>query len=482
MGGLSKKAYQQEAIQRESTLPVLSLDGGSLLFEKDILAAGLQAQAKTTAGGIVSAYNQMTIDAVGVARQDLAAGLAFLENIAKRSRFAWLSANLVRKSSGKAIFQPFTIEQRGKIKIGIIGITDSSLPQTFTPADDAKIIPWQDILPALAANLNKECDLLILLSNHTLEENRTIAEKVSGIHLIIQAGTSTANLTPQVFNNTLICQTGKQGKYMGVMEIDWQKSHSWGDNQLLRRLTAKKREMGGINGRLSRFRKRLSQEELANHEGYQGLVKAQEQVSEETAALEMAVDRLQKTGGTPSTFSNRFITMEADLPDQPEILTIVEQTKEEINQLGRQEAERLTGKPLEPDHSPDAALTGWQTCAACHIGQTNFWKTTDHFNAYQTLVAADQNFNLSCLPCHVTGDLYSARPTQTPLLSLTPDLQQVGCEACHGPGRLHANEPDRFHVNRRPPENICIQCHTNERDDSFGYERKIDLIACPPSE
>lgn len=482
MGGLSKKAYQQEIIRHESTLPVLNLDGGSLLFEKATLSAGLQAQAKTTAAGIVSAYNSMTIDAVGVARQDLAAGLPFLEDIAARSRFVWLSANLVRKSSGETVFSPFVIRQLGNIKVGIIGLTDSDSPQNFTSTDDAAIVSWRNVLAPLAERLNKQCDLLILLSNHTLAENRAIAEQVGGIHLIIQAGTDTANMEPQVFNNTLICQTGKQGKHIGVMEIDWQKSRSWGDNRLREKLAGKKREKSGINGRLNRLLRRLPPEELAHHETYQKLLKQKQQVEKETADLESAVERMDKEGKSPSTFDNRFIAMEADLPDQPEILAIVERTKNEVNQLGKRTANTLTSKPFAQDTTEDVGLTGWQTCGSCHDNQTIFWKSTDHARAFQTLVNAGQEFNLSCLLCHVTTDLYSVRPAEPSLLSLVPDLQQVGCESCHGNGQRHANAPGRFSVIRRPPPAICLQCHTEERDHSFNYEQKIKLIACPPAE
>jgi hypothetical protein len=32
---------------------------------------------------------------------------------------------------------------------------------------------------------------------------------------------------------------------------------------------------------------------------------------------------------------------------------------------------------------------------------------------------------------------------------------------------------------RLPPEKICTQCHTPERDNNFNYQKKLAMIACP---
>ncbi|KPK00615.1 MAG: hypothetical protein AMJ60_00625 [Desulfobacterales bacterium SG8_35] len=127
------------------------------------------------------------------------------------------------------------------------------------------------------------------------------------------------------------------------------------------------------------------------------------------------------------------------------------------------------------------AFTGWLTCAPCHAPQTDFWKKTGHSSAFQTLAEQEQQFNLDCLPCHVTAeykDIQISENTAT-LLSLPAALQQVGCEVCHGPGKDHAASQDPAAISRKPDANICTRCHTSERDEEFNYDNDVERIACP---
>ena len=123
------------------------------------------------------------------------------------------------------------------------------------------------------------------------------------------------------------------------------------------------------------------------------------------------------------------------------------------------------------------------TCAPCHFPQTEFWKKTAHYSAYQTLAEQEQQFNLDCLPCHVTAEYGDVKISgnDAVLLSLPPVLQQVGCEVCHGPGKNHAASQDPAAISRKPGILICMRCHTAERDEEFNYENNIERIACPAS-
>ena len=108
--------------------------------------------------------------------------------------------------------------------------------------------------------------------------------------------------------------------------------------------------------------------------------------------------------------------------------------------------------------------------------QTVFQEGTRHFVAYKTLEDVQQNFNLECLECHVTFDRKNINST---ILSLPPEMQQVGCEVCHGPGKIHASDPKSVNIIRKPPADICAECHTAERDDNFDYDSKLIIIGCP---
>ena len=61
-------------------------------------------------------------------------------------------------------------------------------------------------------------------------------------------------------------------------------------------------------------------------------------------------------------------------------------------------------------------------------------------------------------------------------------LKDVQCEVCHGPGSLHAEDPENSLTGKiepdSPPE-ICLTCHTPEHSDTFDYEAYMRDIVGP---
>jgi len=482
LGGLSKKAYKINEIADYHQLPVLNLDGGGLLFKEEKLLPALLLQGRITAEGIIDAYNLLKVDAVGVSKRDLAGGLAFFQEQVKRSNFKWLAANLVTKSTNTSLFEKSTIMEIGPHKVGIIGLINSESPVVFQEKEDAVILPWQDVLPKLVAEMTPRCDMLILLSNNNSAQNKEIAEAFKDIHIIIQAMPSKRNSSPNLIDNTLILQTAKQGKYLGWMLVDWQKSHIWGSGTLRLEISKKKQELDGLNGRIKRYEKRFSQDELAIHKSYQRLLENRDNLIFSISGLEMEMDKMNVEGLAPSTYENNIVALEMSIPDQLEVLKVVEMTKQRVNEAGRAKARAARLKSAQAvKNIATGSYAGWQLCAQCHAPQADFWKSTDHYKAFKTLVDADQQFNLNCLPCHVTSnEELSSDSNGSNILSLPETLQQVGCEACRGPGNKHAVSPSPGNIIRKPPETTCLRCHTTARDENFSYENDVLQIACPP--
>ena len=484
MGGLSKKAYQMEKIQKLHKLPYLTLDGGNLLFKQNRLSPALLQQAKITADGITDSYNFMGYDAVAVGRNDLAAGLLFLEKQAGRASFTWLSANLVRKSDTEPIFSASLIRKVGDISVGIIGLTAYDEKVHFQDNENAAILPYDMVLPGLIADLSEKCDMLVLLSNNMPRQNQEIAESYPDIHVIVQSASSSKNSAPRLYNKSIIMQTGNKGKYLGWLQVNWQKSKTWGRQGGTKELATKKQELDGINGRISRIERREKKDNLSANTSYQNLNATKDRLLSEIIFLENELRDLKETGKAPSTFENHFISLDVHLPDQPEVQKIIETTKQKVNKSGKSQATEAIQSATRPQiNIANLEFVGWQACAQCHKPQTEFWKKTGHFAAYQTLVETEQQFNLDCLPCHVTAEYGAAKinGNEAVLLSLPSVLQQVGCEVCHGPGKTHAASKDPSKIVRKPAAPVCIRCHAPDRDEEFNYANDIERIACPAS-
>lgn len=124
--------------------------------------------------------------------------------------------------------------------------------------------------------------------------------------------------------------------------------------------------------------------------------------------------------------------------------------------------------PAPPPGTP--AYAGLIECETCHEEAVAYWRTTVHAHAYQTLVDTNQQFDLACVSCHVTG---FREPGGSEVVE-NQGLRDVQCEVCHGAGSFHVDEPEApkggaSHIRLEAPEEVCGKCHTPEHSDTFDY-------------
>ncbi|MCK4837998.1 MAG: hypothetical protein KAS94_04295 [Desulfobulbaceae bacterium] len=463
MGGLSKKAYQFTKLIKSSNRPSLILDGGSLLFKSNSVQNKLANQSEITAKGIIKAYNLIGYDAVGVSRRDLAAGLDFLLKIKEKSKFTWLSANIINKSNGHSLFKPTISRNIGDIKVGVVGLTNQ-LPANSKLLDkDTEIKPWRDALPAIINELTRDHDFIILLTSLSAGECRKIAEVYPGINLIIHAKDSDVGQLPiNLTETTTMVGTGKKGKYIGMMDIKWYPGSTWqaANHELL---TTKRRERDRLNRQLALLKDRPGRN---NYQKVQSRLITIENTIEK---MELAREPSAKNAALKSSYKNRFIAMGKSMPDHAAVLEVVKETKRLIN--------RLNSKPTitaQNSTLTNKGFTGWQTCRKCHSDQANNWQKSRHASSFQTLIKKNQQFNSDCLPCHVTR--FDKRDPAT-AIGMPSDLQMVGCENCHGPGASHSANPIS-HKTTPVTAKTCLNCHIPDHDESFNFVRDLKKLNC----
>ncbi|MCB2181488.1 MAG: hypothetical protein KQH63_05655 [Desulfobulbaceae bacterium] len=407
--------------------------------------------------GIVSAFNAMGYDAVGISRLDLAAGVDFLLEQKERSHFPWLSANLVNSETGKPLFDPYIIIKKSGLRIAVIGITGLEEHAALPGTTRVTTLSWKKILLPLVNELRSKSDLVVLLSSLSPGDNQEISNQFPTLHILIQSGGRPRNIIPRLINNTLVCQTDRQGKYLGKLSVHWQESGQWQEpdnNQLL----VKKQEYDRITWQLKRLRKKgdpeiIYQDRPANLKAYRNLKARYEELENEIHTLQ-AQNRNQSD---KATFENTFLELAPEVADDTRLAAITQDTKKKINAIGRNKKtmEMLPG------------YAGSAVCALCHKDIADKWSTTGHAHAYQTLALKKQHFNSNCLPCHVTG---ISMQNKNDSLSLHKLLYNVGCESCHGPGKKHAETPEKTGINAEPDASVCLQCHIPEHDDGFDFE------------
>lgn len=436
------------------------MDGGGLLFDRLPPAPHELEQRKITAAGIIRAYNLIGYAAVGVASLDLAGGLDFLQELEKKSRFAWLSANLVDRQSGRTIFRPYLSRETGGVRVAIIGLTGAQISAAGLLGKKAEVKPWQEVLPALLAELEPSHDFIVLLSDLPAEDCLELARQQPRLGLIVNASGESLNQARLISPTTILAATDKQGRNLGFLEIFWNAGGKWstGENYFLS-LQKKQADLERTQRQIKEIPSRPEMaSRIGNLERRAGLL--QEEI----------VDLKQNLMGAPvSFFTNTFSAMVPEVADDPAILAVVEETKKAVSSLAGDKAIRSAGaNTFKP-----AGFSGLPACAACHRSATVKWRATRHATAYTTLVRKNRQFAFACLPCHVTG-INPANVDQ--VLALSPDLRGVSCEACHGPGRLHAENP-KVKL-QKVTADVCRRCHVEEHDDLFDFAADLQKLKC----
>jgi nitrate/TMAO reductase-like tetraheme cytochrome c subunit len=126
---------------------------------------------------------------------------------------------------------------------------------------------------------------------------------------------------------------------------------------------------------------------------------------------------------------------------------------------------------------------GSKYCKLCHDYEYEKWMTSKqvfipglskqaspdsrHADAFATLEKVGSEYDPECIVCHVVGMQY-----QTGYISpaKTPELKDVGCENCHGPGSEHLRSLGAIETSG--PMSTCSDCHTAEHSGEYVANQK----------
>lgn len=126
------------------------------------------------------------------------------------------------------VFKPYTIKEMGGARIAVIG---QAFPRTKI-ANPARFIPdWTfDIYDSEMQELvdqirtEEKVDAVVVISHNGMDVDIAMASRVSGIDVILGGHTHDGMPQPTTVKNnggqTLVCNVGSNGKFLGVMDLD----------------------------------------------------------------------------------------------------------------------------------------------------------------------------------------------------------------------------------------------------------------------
>jgi hypothetical protein len=122
-----------------------------------------------------------------------------------------------------------------------------------------------------------------------------------------------------------------------------------------------------------------------------------------------------------------------------------------------------------------SVYVGNASCQECHSGIVEQLADSAHMRAYATLVATGDQYDPECIACHVVG--FGDRSGFVDFAT-TPELVNVACEACHGPGEAHAMSQAPTPVGKVGSRH-CVRCHDPDNSPQFRFETYWPKIAHP---
>ena len=138
--------------------------------------------------------------------------------------------------------------------------------------------------------------------------------------------------------------------------------------------------------------------------------------------------------------------------------------------LARMRMAKLSGAPI-PMLLRTSGFSGSEACGICHELERETWLFTKHASAYDTLVKHGAVNDEECIGCHVVGH---SEPGGFTSAKQTPELEDVGCESCHGRGGPHLSPG---FAPKGDYSAACAVCHTPEHSLGFEYTTFLPRIS-----
>ncbi len=144
-----------------------------------------------------------------------------LKELIRVAQFPIICANVVDQKSGENFVPPYLILEKGKARIAFIGLITNTLKDIVVEAGTKglELRNATETLQQYLPQLEKQTDIQVVVSHMGFEADKRVAEMVDGIEVIIGGHSHHKLVEPKVVNQTIICQAGSYGRYLGELNL-----------------------------------------------------------------------------------------------------------------------------------------------------------------------------------------------------------------------------------------------------------------------
>ena len=178
-GGLGRVLSLRKAAQQQNPNTLFLLAGDTISPSvESITYKGQQ---------MIEAWNLAGLDYATFGNHEFDFGPDVLKQRMKESKFGWIAANVIEKSTGKPFGSaaPFVIREFGGVKIGIFGLVLPETKTTSRPGPDVDFLDPCETAKAMVSEIHSQgAKVVVALTHLSMREDKEVA-RCSDVDLII---------------------------------------------------------------------------------------------------------------------------------------------------------------------------------------------------------------------------------------------------------------------------------------------------------
>lgn len=409
-GGYGRELTLLKSIRKESA-DVLLIEGGDSTGEPSI-----QSDLKTDV--TVNALKLLGYGAMIPGEEELGArGKRYINKFGNKTTPV-ICANLYKLGDNKPKYNPYTIlKTKNGLRVGVIGLISERTIGPLMAKEYGETVKEPVVaLKPLIKSVRSKSDLVFVVIHGNSEDAEKLVS-VNGVDLILSTHRTSELIFPKKDTGQIDAPVKKIGN---VVLIGAETNANWS----LGRIDLALGKGQGIDG--------------AKHT----LLYFDRKYKEDPVMVRMYDSYNEKV-------KNAVLSQSAKFKKNAEELLV---------KRGLNLAEMRKRLKKSPFATADQ-------CKMCHPDIHKSWSKTRHAHAMTTLEKSHQEYDPECVSCHATGVT-----TRNGYMNQkeTPELANVQCEACHGPGDAHMNAPAKGFG--KADEQTCRSCHTDERTPDFDFD------------
>ena len=168
---------------------------------------------------VCEAYATIPYDGILLGDQELTRDVKFLNTVLPKLESSIILSNL--EAPSLSFVRKYKVIKRGGLSIGVIGILGGNAMKYY-PKDIRDSIVLNDPVSTvneIVKRIRPRTDVIILLSHQGFDQDQVLAKSLKGVNVILGAHSQTVPKEPVIINDILISQAGREGYYVGLIEL-----------------------------------------------------------------------------------------------------------------------------------------------------------------------------------------------------------------------------------------------------------------------